>query len=264
MQLRHPLNQLLSALSQDDFLRFEPHLERVSFSSRKLIEAADEKIQFVYFMEEGLASLIAKSDGHTCLEIGLFGVDGMSGTALLAGDDVSPFDCFAHQGSNGLRMSVVPFIRILDDPKMNRFFAKYARAASLQIAFSALAAAKARLDARLARWLLMANDRLETNKIIVTHETLATLVGAMRPGVTVALQALEGLHLIRSERSRVTIRDRDGLMAVAGSTYGPAEREYRRLTGFDIGRSRDADLAYAPKRIAPLTLACETATEWHY
>lgn len=99
----------------------------------------------------------------------------------------------------------------------------------IQTAQTAVANAKAKLEERLARWLLMVHDRTGGRHVEITHQFMATMLGSRRAGVTVALHELEGRGLVRSERGRVTICDRAGLEELAGEFYGVAEREYRRI-----------------------------------
>nr|WP_274602218.1 helix-turn-helix domain-containing protein [Sphingomonas sp. CFBP 8760] len=93
-----------------------------------------------------------------------------------------------------------------------------------------------RVEARLARWLLMCHDRIDGDEIALTHEFMSMMIGAERSKVTITLHVLEGTGLIRAERGRIVIRDRDKLEELAGDGYGIPEAEYRRLIG-PIGRA---------------------------
>lgn len=97
------------------------------------------------------------------------------------------------------------------------------------MSYTALANAKGPLEQRLARWLLMAQDRLDSPELVLTHEFLALMLGVRRAGVTTALQHLQKIGLTRGDRGAVTILDRDGLEETADGLYGPAEAEYERL-----------------------------------
>ena len=88
-----------------------------------------------------------------------------------------------------------------------------------------------RLDIRLARWLLMAHDRIGDDTLPLTHEFLSLMLGVRRPGVTDALNALRKLGLISYQRGQITVRDRKGMERTAGEAYGTPEAEYRRLVG---------------------------------
>ena len=112
----------------------------------------------------------------------------------------------------------------------------YVHTFMLQSSQAALANGRGRLDERLARWLLMWHDRVESNEFATTHELLALLRGVRRAGVTVALHELEGRGLIRSLRGRISIVDRLGLELAASGFYGIPECEYERSIGFASGR----------------------------
>ena len=112
---------------------------------------------------------------------------------------------------------------------MRQVMIRYAHVFTTQLAQTALANGRAKIDARLARWLLMAADRLDNADMPLTHDLMAVMLGVRRPGVTDALHRLEGEHMIRAKRASVTITDRVALEAVAGGSYGVAEREYRRV-----------------------------------
>ena len=111
---------------------------------------------------------------------------------------------------------------------MRRILLRFAHVFMIQIASTTLADGRYGVEKRLARWLLMCQDRLGES-LPLTHDFLALMLGVRRPSVTDALHTLEGKLLIRSERSLVTIRNRAGLTELAGSSYGLPEAEYRRL-----------------------------------
>ena len=97
------------------------------------------------------------------------------------------------------------------------------------MAQTAYANATFNIEARLARWILMTQDRTEGDDLILTHDFLAIMLGVRRPGVTTATHALEGMGSIRARRGRITVRDREKLLELAGDAYQVAEDEYERL-----------------------------------
>ena len=108
---------------------------------------------------------------------------------------------------------------------------KYVQAFGVQTSHTAVCNAQSRLDIRLARWLLMAHDRIGDDTLPLTHEFLSLMLGVRRPGVTDALYALRKLGLISYQRGQITVRDRKGMERTAGEAYGTPEAEYRRLVG---------------------------------
>jgi CRP-like cAMP-binding protein len=112
---------------------------------------------------------------------------------------------------------------------MRATFLRYAQVLVVQTAHTAVANSVAKLHQRLARWLLMAHDRVETDKLVLTHEFLAIMLAVRRAGVTETVNALEDKNLISCSRGVVTVLNRKGLEQVAGTFYGTPEKEYRRL-----------------------------------
>jgi CRP-like cAMP-binding protein len=108
---------------------------------------------------------------------------------------------------------------------------RYVHSMTIQIAHTAVANSQVKIEARLARWLLMAHDRVDGQQVELTHEFLALMLGVRRSGVTEALQVLEGRKLIHTARGKVTIRNRKGLERAANGSYGVPEAEYARLMG---------------------------------
>jgi CRP-like cAMP-binding protein len=232
-------NFLLRALSPADIALLAPHLNSGPLELRQSLEVANQPPDFIYFPEDGLGSVVARSQQGTALEIGLFGRDGMTGSSLLQGDDQSPFDCYVQMEGSASRIAVADLQQALSrSPSLTLLLTRYARSLSLQTGYTALANTQSKFDERLARWLLMVHDRAERDSFAVTHEFLAVMLGVHRPGVTVALHILEGHHLIKSIRGKISITDREGLVAFTRGAYGPAEVEYERLTGIMLSRRK--------------------------
>ena len=110
-------------------------------------------------------------------------------------------------------------------PTLRRSLLRYGHTFLVQIACTALANSRSKLETRLARWLLMAHDRGEGDELILTHEFLATMLGVRRPGVTVALNFLEKKGLVRVQRKTIFVIDRKGLEVAANHAYGAPEAE---------------------------------------
>jgi len=114
-------------------------------------------------------------------------------------------------------------------PTLRSLSLRYGRSLALQVSFTALANAKFEIRQRLARWLLMIQDRTDMNPFNLTHEYISIMLGVRRPSVTEAMHVLEGERLIRSTRNEIEIVDRRGLVSLAGEIYGSSERDYERL-----------------------------------
>ncbi|MBM7044659.1 MULTISPECIES: Crp/Fnr family transcriptional regulator [Rhizobium] len=240
-------NRLLCALAPDDLRLLAPSLERIQLQLRQSLERAHQPIDFVYFLEAGLGSVVASKEGGSTVEVGLFGRDGMTGTSLVQGDTESPFDCFVQMGGSAFRISAGNLQDALaQSAPLTELLLHYARALGIQTTYTALANGQIKLEERLARWILMVHDRMDGDSFTVTHEFLAMMLGVRRPGVTVALQTLEAKHFIKSQRGEIRVKHRDGLMDLSRGTYGPAEMEYERLTGIVLGKTKPVPTDDAP------------------
>lgn len=224
-------NGILSRLSRADFRLLEPHLEHISLPLRKRLEVRDRRIDHVYFIERGFASVVADvSDRPT--EVGVIGHEGMSGLAVVMGTDRSPHETFIQAAGEGWYMRASNLRQCMQDSRtMQAVFLRYAHVFNVQMAQTAFANARGKIEERLARWLLMAHDRLQQNELALTHEFLGIMLGVRRAGVTVALHLLEKRGLIETSRKVIQVLNRDGLRAACNGTYGVAEAEYKRLFG---------------------------------
>lgn len=154
----------------------------------------------------------------------------MTGLAIVQGTDRSPCEIFIQVEGEGRQISASDLRRAMaDSPTMRNCFLRYAHVFAVQTSYCALANAKGQLEVRLARWLLMAQDRLEQTELLLTHEFLSLMLGVRRAGVSIAVQHFERRGLIETARSAVTIVDRDGLEEAANGLYGVPEAEYERL-----------------------------------
>ena len=235
-------NMLLRALTTDDFERLAPDMKRVELTQEQVLAPAGEPIEHVYFLDGGIASIVAIGANEGRTEVGIFGREGMSGLPVLLGTDSSPQEVFMQvDGTTAMRIPTAAFRAAIDDSRtMQALFLRYVQTLLVQSSQSTVANAHDTIEARLARWLLMCHDRVDGDEIRLTHKFMAMMVAAQRTGVTVALHTLEGAGVIRSLRARVVILNRERLEHLAGDTYGLAEREYRRLIG-PFGRGHHSD-----------------------
>ena len=223
-------NKLLLALSKKDLAALAPHLEPMEFGRYSVFEQPGEPIRHLYFIESGVASVVADNVSTRPGEVGVIGREGLTGIPVLLGADRSPHKTYgqipgAAQRIGAPRMQALIAAR----PSLHFFLLKFAHVFMVQAAQTALSYARTGVEARLARWLLMAHDRVQNDSISLTHEFLSIMLGVRRAGVTDALHALEGRGLISAGRSPIVLHNRAGLQRVAGRTYGIAEAEYRRL-----------------------------------
>jgi CRP-like cAMP-binding protein len=220
-----PSNRILSRLSRQEFALLEPHLEAVDLPVRKTLEVRRKRIDQVYFIESGFASVVANGTNKPSIEVGIIGREGMTGLAIVMGHDRAQHDTYIQVAGHGLRISAAK-LREADERSMilHRAMLRYAHAFLLQTTTTALANGRSKIEERAARWLLMADDRIDGDDLPLTHEFLGLMLGTHRPGVTIALQALEKAGLITTRRSHITIIDRKGLEKSSNGTYIRSDR----------------------------------------
>jgi CRP-like cAMP-binding protein len=224
-------NRLLSRLSPEESGILRPHLEAVDLPVRTQLEARNKPIQHAYFIEHGFASVVANGTGRS-IEVGLIGREGMTGLAIIMGSDRSPHETFMQVGGDGQRISSGKLRQLMEEiPTLHRSLLRYGHAFVVQTAQTALANGRSKVEERLARWLLMANDRLDGDQVPLTHEFLSTMLGVRRSGVTLALNVLEKQGVIQAKRGTIVIVDRARLRKISNGAYGAAEAELNRLFG---------------------------------
>jgi CRP-like cAMP-binding protein len=215
-----------------DLALLRPYLKPVAMPLLKDLERPNRRIETIYFMEAGIASVVAEQANETRVEVGLIGAEGMSGTAVVLGGDQSPHATYIQAVGEAQQMAAKELRKAMDTSESLRsLLLKFVQVFMVQTAHTAIANACARIDQRLARWLLMAHDRSGEDTLALTHEFLALMLGVRRAGVTEALQSLKRQKLIDTGRNQILVLNRKGLERVAGNSYGVPEKEYRRLIG---------------------------------
>ena len=224
-------NRLLSGLTPEDFGLLQPHLETVPLEMRQWVIKAGEPIQHVTFPEHGIVSILADtSQGR--IEVGLLGPEGMAGLPVVLGIERSPHGYMVQAAGEALRITAQDLRTALrHSPSLQAGLLRYAHALMVQTAETAYANAGFTIEARLARWILMTDDRLAREELPLTHDFLSMMLGVQRPGVTIAVQTLEANRLIRAKRGSITVLNRTGLEAIADSAYGVSEAEYASVMG---------------------------------
>jgi CRP-like cAMP-binding protein len=217
-------NLILSRLTDDDFALLDPHLEPVDLPLRKSLERPQRKVSGIYFPESGFASVVANGSDKRPIEVGLIGREGMTGLAVVLGKDRPDNETYMQVAGHGRRMKADELRAAIDhSTSLHRSLLRYAHAFLNQTTRTALANGRSKIEERLARWLLMADDRIDGEELPLTHEFLAMMLGVRRPGVTIAVQDLEHEGLIARRRGTIVILDRKALEKRANGTYLPAD-----------------------------------------
>ena len=216
-------NLILSRLTQMDFRIIEADLVDVDLPVRKILERSHRRIDSVYFPDSGFASVVADGAGTRPIEVGIIGREGMTGLAVSARQRPSEERDLHPSRRQGRRLKASVLRKAIDQhASLHRSMLHSVHAFLDQAAMTALANGRSSIEERLARWLLLADDRIDEPEIPLTHEFLALMLGVRRPGVTVAAQSLERDGLIARKRGSIVILNRKGLEKLAGATYMPA------------------------------------------
>jgi CRP-like cAMP-binding protein len=232
LSIKNCRNVMLRSLPQDDLQALAEHLERVEFAQHDVLFRPNEPIETVVFPESGIYSLVIQSSDGRKLEAGLFGRDGLSDGWCGAGIDSVPLECFVQVAGSGLRMKSAELGALAQErPAISQMLCRWVHLLGLQTAQTALANGSYNVEERLARWLLMCQDRLGRNEIQLTHDFLSTMLAVRLSSVTLSIHMLEGSRLISAKRGNITILDREALIGIADGCYGMAEAEYERLIG---------------------------------
>ena len=225
-------NRLLASLSTDDFDLLEPHLESVTLGLRKYLERPNRRIEAAYFPEAGFASVVAVQSKGKQVEVGLIGREGMTGLPIVFGNHRSPHATYIQAPGTGKCIAATELRKATRASlSLRDLLLKFVQAFGVQTTHTAVSNAQSRLDVRLARWLLMAHDRIGDDTLPLTHEFLSLMLGVRRAGVTETLHVLRERGLISYGRGQIAVKDRKGLERAAGEAYGVPEAEYRRLIG---------------------------------
>jgi CRP-like cAMP-binding protein len=216
------VNRLLEALPSSDLRRILTSCETVELAFAEVLYTPGERISHVYFPIKGFISLIMPVDDAASLEVGLIGNEGMFGIPLVLGVDISPVRAVVQGAGSALRM---------DAPAFCREISRYVFVHLSQLAQTAGCTRFHVVEARLARWLLMTQDRAHADRFHVTQEFLALMLGVRRVGVTKAASALQNRSLIRYSRGDMTVLDRRGLKAASCGCYKADRESYDRVLG---------------------------------
>jgi CRP-like cAMP-binding protein len=224
-------NRLLAAMTPDDFAGLQTHLERVPLELRHVLIRAGESIRHVHFVERGISSVLAEAEQER-IEIGMIGPEGFAGLPVVLGVESSPHVFMVQSEGEAVRIPAEALQEAIDrSSSLRALLARYVHCFMVLVAQTAYANANYGLESRLARWILMTQDRLGREELPLTHEFMSLMLGVRRPGVTVATHVLEGNGLIQAKRGRITVLDREKLMDLADTSYGLPEAEYARVMG---------------------------------
>ena len=213
-------NTLLAKLPAENYLHIISKGETVALAFGETLYETDAPIDYVYFPNDALISLLTTIDGHQALEVAFIGHEGMAGINLALGESASPMRVIVQGAGSAMRLNATYFCYELENNALLRkHINSYISALMAQIAQTAACNRFHVIEARLARWLLMTHDRVCSNHIFLTHEFLANMLGVRRVGVTKAANSLKKQKLIKYSRGNITVMNSEGLKHAACSCY---------------------------------------------
>ena len=215
-------NRLLQTLPAEELRRLRPYLARIRLAQGDILHRAGARVGQAYFVEQGCVSLVAEAaNAAGRVEVGLIGRESVVGASvLLAADPASSLQAVVQVPGTayGIRADIL-HASLEHAPALRRAMRQALETLVAQLAQVAACNSCHTLPERLARWLLMAHDRMEGDELPLTQNLLAAVLAVRRPGVTIAMGALQASGLLRRSRGRIVICDRPGLEAAACGCY---------------------------------------------
>ena len=243
-------NHLLTALPEDTLARLRPLLEPVELRRKQVLHERNVSMLWAYFIERGAASMLSRSGERSAVEVGTLGRGDLVGLPIVLGTLRSPHRCVVEVPGRALRISADNLKRALEDvPCLRRLLLTYVQAVMVQGTQLVVCNTRHNLKERLARWLLVAHDRLDGDEIPLTHQSLSRAIGVRRAGVTTAVGAMEAEGLVRRGRGRLTILNRAALEEASCECYRAIRCEHRRiLCTAEPNSPARADARFGPAR----------------
>jgi CRP-like cAMP-binding protein len=243
-----PRNLLLQSLPRRDYELLTPSLERVVLRQRRVLQHAHVPIEHLYFIEDGLVSVLASTGDRSPVEVRLIGREGVVGSAALLGARVSPLRYFVQIGGSALRIGVDDLAHAMSEtPQLRAVLHGHLHAALMQSSQSAACSLRHSLLQRLARWLLTAQERTGRDDIPITQDLLARSLGVRRATVSEAFKPLERRGILARERGLIRILDRARLEEIACRCY--------RLMGLKRDQDGKSETRRGPLFVLPIFCA---------
>ena len=213
-------NRILLNLPARECAVVYPLLTFVELKSRDVLQECESPVKYAYFFESGVASVLNVTEDGRSVEVGILGKEGCTGLPLAVGLKTSVCRIVVHKSGTAYRIAGPKLVAALRQcPRLQNRILQYSHLLAMQSAQFACCNQLHEIDERLARWLLMSHDRMESNLIPVTQEFIAHMLGTRRASVTVAAGLLQQAGLVHSTRGAVKIVDRQGLEEASCECY---------------------------------------------
>jgi CRP-like cAMP-binding protein len=225
-----PRNKILAALPRKEYQRLLPRLTPVSLSLGETLYEMEGSIRHVYFPDSSVVSLVTHMEEGTSVEVGLIGGEGMVGLSVVMGDDVSQNHAVVQIADGAMRMTTAALrAELRHGGKLQSLLLRYSLILLKQVSQTAACNRNHNMGERLARWLLLCQDRVGGSELRLTQEFLAQMLGTRRSRVSEAAIILQHAGLIRYSRGIITILDREGLEEFVCECYRAVKAEVDRL-----------------------------------
>ncbi|MBD2100574.1 Crp/Fnr family transcriptional regulator [Leptolyngbya sp. FACHB-261] len=223
-------NQILAALPREEYERLTTHLQLVSLIQGQSLYSLSEPIEYVYFPNHGVISLVLTLADGSMGEVGLVGREGMVGLPVIWGNLPPTSQAQVQLPGDAFRLKAsVLRAEFGRGTALQGLLLRYTKALFTQISQSVVCNAKHTIEERLARWLLMSRDRVQSDEFPLTQEFISYMLGVRRAGVTVAAGSLQRAGIIRYSRGKIAIQDRESLEAVSCECYRTIKTEFEQL-----------------------------------
>ncbi|MBW4607551.1 MAG: Crp/Fnr family transcriptional regulator [Hassallia sp. WJT32-NPBG1] len=225
-------NRLLAALPDAEYQHLLPHLERVPLSVKQILHKAGELIEYVYFPDRAVVSLMSTPEEGSQVEVGLVGNEGITGIPAVLGDNIANTTAMVQIA--GFSMSMKASLLKTEFERggsLQSLLLRYTQALYALVSQGAACNGIHLMEERLARWLLLMCERVESNELLLTHEFISKMLGVRRAGVTEAANSLQRAGIIRYTRGKITILNRQELETASCPCYKIVKSEYARLLG---------------------------------
>ncbi|WLD56806.1 Crp/Fnr family transcriptional regulator [Salinispirillum sp. LH 10-3-1] len=225
-------NRLLQLLPEEESTGVMSQCDEITLTYYETLAEPGETYSHVYFPLSGIISLVNVLNGKPAIEAGLLGTEGMLGATVALGVSRAPTRALVQGSGAALRIDAVVFRDLLAlHPTLNQVTMHYLYVVNEQLTQASVCTRFHVLESRLARWLLMTQDRAQNDTFDITHQYLASMLGVRREGITGAASKMQLRGLIHYRRGRLQIIDRQGLKKIACGCYGTNKASYERILG---------------------------------